>query len=201
MPKKVKDVQSFIGLAGYYRKFIEDFSRIAKPLTKLTKKGEKFEWTETQQNAFDMLKNKLTTASILKYPDFTREFLLTTDASDYAIGAVLSQGEKNKLQRRAKAPLMITDTPTKQFEKCALDIVGPLPVTTMGNKYTLTFQDNLTKFSKGIPVQNQEATTIAKELDEWIPYAMFAYNTTPHTATGSRRSNWYMGTRHHYLRP
>src|SRR5436190_18592636 len=84
--------RAIIGLAGYYRKFIEDFSKIAKPLTKLTKKTEKFEWTSEQQNAFDILKEKLTTAPVLKYPDFTQEFIVTTDASDYAIGAVLSQG-------------------------------------------------------------------------------------------------------------
>jgi len=56
--KKVRDVQSFIGLAGYYRKFIKDFSKIAKPLT-LTKKNTKFEWTTEQQKAFDILKEKL----------------------------------------------------------------------------------------------------------------------------------------------
>ncbi|KMQ93548.1 enzymatic polyprotein endonuclease reverse [Lasius niger] len=145
----------------------------------------------------------------------------------------------------------------KPFEKCALDIVGPLTVTTSGNKYLLTFQDSLTKFSKAIPIANQEANTISKEFvtkiileygipekvltdqgtnfmsdifkntckilkiekiqitayhpesngalershrtlaeylkhyinadqtdwDEWIPFAMFTYNTTPHTAT------------------
>jgi len=436
VPKKVKDVQSFLGLAGYYRKFIEDFSKIAKPLTKLTKKGEKFNWTAEQQIAFQSLKEKLTTAPVLSYPDFTREFLVTTDASDYAIGAVLSQGpvgqdrpiayasrilckaeqnynttekellaivwavkyfrpylygtrfkivtdhrpliwlfnisdpgsrlirwrlkleeydyeivhkagkgntnadalsrnpipddqhinsvgqkkeeeeapkeyseeekrqilyeyhdaptgghqgiartlsrirlkhnwhgitrdieeyvgkceycQKNKLSRKTKMPLIITDTPTRPFEKCALDIVGPLTVTTNGNKYVLTFQNNLTKLSKAIPLANQEAATVAKEFvtkivfehgipekiltdqgtnftsemfkntckllriekiqtsayhpesngalershrtlaeylrhyinndqtdwDEWLPYAMFTYNTTPHSATG-----------------
>ncbi|KAM0727554.1 Retrovirus-related Pol polyprotein from transposon 17.6 [Formica fusca] len=439
-PKKVKDILSFIGLAGYYRKFIEDFSRIAKPLTKLTKKTEKFEWTMEQQNAFEILKEKLMTTPVLKYPDFTQEFIVTTDASDYAIGAVLSQGkvgndrpiayasrvlsraeqnynttekellaivwavkhfrpyvygrfkivtdhkpliwlfnvndpgsrlirwrlkleeydyeiihkagrananadalsrnvkrdihkteeerevlaieeetnsdeekkyteeekkqilyeyhdapteghqgiertikrirlnynwhgltkdiekyiskcefcQKNKLSRENKVPLIITNTPTKPFEKCALDIVGPLTITTNGNKYLLTFQDNLTKFSKAIPIPNQEANTVSKEFvtkivlehgipekiltdqgtnflseifkntckllkinkiqttvyhpesngalershrtlaeylrhyinddqtdwDEWIPFAMFTYNTTPHTATG-----------------
>ena len=438
IPKKVKDIQAFIGLAGYYRKFIGDFSRIAKPLTKLTKKSEKFAWAAEQQNAFEALKEKLMTAPVLKYPDFSEEFNVTTDASDYAVGAVLSQGQvgsdrpvayasrvlsraeqnynttekellaivwavkhfrpyiygtkfkiitdhkpliwlfnvtdpgsrlirwrlkleeydyeiihkagrananadalsrhvtrdavkeereeeilqvkekeetriyteeekrqimyeyhdaptgghqgvertinrirlnhnwpgitkdvekyiskcescqRNKLSRRNKAPLIITDTPTKPFEKCALDIVGPLTETTNGNKYLLTFQDNLTKFSKAIPIANQEANTISKEFvtkivleyglpdkiltdqgtnfmseifkntckllkiekikttayhpesngalershrtlaeylrhyinadqtnwDEWTPYAMFTYNTTPHTATG-----------------
>jgi len=73
-PKKVKDVQSFIGLAGYYRKFIKNFSKIAKPLTMLTKKDNKFIWNMEQQNAFDNLKEKLTTAPVLHYPDFTRQF-------------------------------------------------------------------------------------------------------------------------------
>lgn len=89
IPKKVKDIQAFIGLAEYYRKFIEGFSKIAKPLTKLTKKGENFEWTQEQQNIFETLKEKLTTAPVLKYP----EFIVTTDTSDYAIGAILSQGQ------------------------------------------------------------------------------------------------------------
>jgi len=154
-------------------------------------------------------------------------------------------------------PLIITETSNKPFEKCVLDIVGLLNITTCGNKYLLTFQDDLTKFSKTIPIPNQGATTVAKEFvtkiicehgipetvlkdqgtnflsevfkymckllkiikvqtiayhpesngaleklhrtlaeylryyineeqtdwDEWIPYTMFTYNTTPHTAT------------------
>jgi len=71
--------------------------------------------------------------------------------------------QKNKLSRKIKAPLIITDTPSKSFEKCALNIVGPLTVTTQGNKYLLTFQDSLTKFSKAIPIPNQEANMISKE--------------------------------------
>jgi len=84
IPKRVKDIQAFIGLSGYYRKFIEDFSKIAKPLTKLTKKGEKFEWSTPQQQAFETLKIKLTSAPVLKYPDFNEEFLVTTDASRFS---------------------------------------------------------------------------------------------------------------------
>jgi len=91
-PKKVKDVQSFIELAGYYRKFIKNFSEIAKPLTIFTKKNTKFEWTTEQQKAFNILKEKLTTALVLHHPDFARQFIIATNASDYAIGAVLSQG-------------------------------------------------------------------------------------------------------------
>ncbi|KAL6419609.1 hypothetical protein ACFW04_013697 [Cataglyphis niger] len=64
-----------------------------KPLTKLTKKTEKFEWETEQQNAFEILKEKLMTAPVLRFPDFNQEFTVITDASDYAIGAVLSQGK------------------------------------------------------------------------------------------------------------
>ncbi|KAM0730356.1 Retrovirus-related Pol polyprotein from transposon 412 [Formica fusca] len=181
---------------------------------------------------------------------------LTKDVEKYISKCEFCQ--KNKLSRKNKVPLIITDTPTNPFEKCALDIVGPLTITTNGNKYLLTFQDNLTKFSKAIPIPNQEANTVSKEFvtkivlehgipekiltdqdtnflseifkntckllkinkiqttayypesngalershrtlaeyvrhyinddqtdwDEWIPFAMFTYNTTPHTATG-----------------
>jgi len=71
--------------------------------------------------------------------------------------------QKNKLSRKIKAPLIITDTPSKPFEKCALDIVGPLTIIIQGNKYLLTFQDSLTKFSKATTIPNQEANTISKE--------------------------------------
>jgi len=74
-PKKIKDMQFFLGLAGYYRKFIENFSKIAKLLTKLTKKGEKFSWTAEKQNSFQLLKEKLIRIGI-KLPGFsTRIFI------------------------------------------------------------------------------------------------------------------------------
>ncbi|KAG5314429.1 POL4 protein, partial [Pseudoatta argentina] len=70
--------------------------------------------------------------------------------------------QKNKLSQKTKKSLVLTDTPEEPFEKCALDIVGPLPITIEENKYILTFQDSLTKFSKAILVENQKASTIAK---------------------------------------
>lgn len=91
IPKSVKDVRSFLGLAGYYRRFIEGFATIGRPLFDLTKKGEEFSWSSECQEAFESLKRKLLTAPILVYPDFTKPFILATDASKEAIGAVLSQ--------------------------------------------------------------------------------------------------------------
>jgi hypothetical protein len=91
-PKNEREIKSFLGLTGYYRKFIENFSDIARPLTSLLKKDVKFVWTDKQDYAFKTLKEKLTSDPILQFPDFTKQFTLTTDASNYAIGAILSQG-------------------------------------------------------------------------------------------------------------
>lgn len=90
-PKTVKNIKSFLGLAGYYRKFIEDFSKIAVPLSKLLRKDSKFLWTDLTDKAFQTLKEKLITPPILQYPNFEKPFILTTDSSSFAIGAVLSQ--------------------------------------------------------------------------------------------------------------
>jgi hypothetical protein len=96
VPKNPKDVKSFLGLIGYYRRFIESFSKLTKPLTCLLKKDAAFHWNVEQQTAFNLLKEKLTTAPLLQYPDFSQPFIVTTDASNYAVGAVLSQGPIGK---------------------------------------------------------------------------------------------------------
>ena len=94
--KNEKDIKSFIGLAGYYRKFIENFSSIVSPLTKLLRKDQEFLWTSLQQESFENLKTCLTNAPLLQYPDFKKPFILTTDASGIGIGSILSQGEVGK---------------------------------------------------------------------------------------------------------
>jgi hypothetical protein len=91
IPKTVRDVRAFIGLAGYYRRHVRNFAEIAKPLTNLTKKDVPFEWTEEHQQALDMLKKILSTEPLLIYPDFFQPFIVACDASTKAIGAVLSQ--------------------------------------------------------------------------------------------------------------
>jgi len=90
-PEKVVDVQSFIGFANFYRRFIKGFSKIAKPLTDLTKKGIKLTWTPSYQDAFDKLKEMFTTGPILTHFDDTHPTMLETDTSDFALGAVLSE--------------------------------------------------------------------------------------------------------------
>lgn len=89
--KSVHDVRSFLGTCSYYRRYISKFSDIARPLNKLTEKHAKFEWNEECQTAFETLKEKLTQAPVLAYPNMEKPFILDTDASGYGLGAVLSQ--------------------------------------------------------------------------------------------------------------
>ena len=92
-PQSVKDVRAFLGLAGFYRRFVRDFAAIAQPLTDLTKIADRrwWEWGRTEQRAFDTLKQTLTSAPLLAHPDPLRQWTVQTDASGYALGAVLSQ--------------------------------------------------------------------------------------------------------------
>ena len=90
-PTTVKGVRSFIGMCSYYRRLIPNFSEIAKPIIKLTKKFAKFDWNKCCQTAFDLLKKLLTTAPVLTYPDPNKPYILYTDASDECIGACLTQ--------------------------------------------------------------------------------------------------------------
>lgn len=334
IPKNQKDIKCFLGLMGYYRKFIKNFAHISNPLTKLLKKDIQFSWGYEEQTSFESLINKLLSPNILIYPDFDKEFILTTDASGVGVGAVLSQEidniekpiafasrtlnsaernystiekellaviwgtkqfrqylygksftiitdhkplvylynfnnpssrlmrwrllmeeydykviykkgslncnadslsrmynvsnininnvsesekldilkefhsslaaghksceatykkiinngiswehmhkdvedfvkkcescQKNKLYRKSKLPMVITDTPTKPMEKCSLDIVGPLPKTANGHLYLLTFQDLFTKFSIAIPLRAIDSETIARKFVKYI---------------------------------
>lgn len=446
-PQTTKQLKSFLGLIGYYRRFINNFSRIARPLHELLKKGENFAWGPRHDDAFQTLKEKIINPPILQYPDFSKRFIITTDSSQDGLGAVLSQGEvgkdlpiafasrtlnkaeknystieremlgivwaakyfrpyvfgrkftictdhkplkwiasvtdpssrlmkfrlkleefdyeivyksgknnqvadalsrireiqteesnnnsssgseetnaeqeiseedksrilrefhdsplgghqgitrtydrirkyrmwpgmkrdiqeyirkcescqKNKVtQHRIKMPLEITKTPEQIFERCDIDIVGPLNQTDQGNRYIITFQDALTKFIVAEPIEKQDACTIARVLvekiilkfgipsvllsdqgsnfmsdtlkrvckllkieqihttayhpqsngalershrnlteflrhyinkeqsnwDVWVPYAVFVYNTTPHTATNHTPHELFFG--------
>ncbi|KZS05670.1 Uncharacterized protein APZ42_031079 [Daphnia magna] len=87
IPKNVKELSSFLGLARYYRKFIWPFADKAHPLTALTRKSTEWKWGEEQRDAFECIKNCLITRPVLGYPDFSREFIIYTDASGYGIGA------------------------------------------------------------------------------------------------------------------
>ncbi|GJU32238.1 putative reverse transcriptase domain-containing protein [Tanacetum coccineum] len=93
-PTTPTEVRQFLGLVGYYRRFIKDFSKIAKSLTELTQKNKKYIWGEDQESAFQLLKQKLCEAPILALPEGNDDFVVYCDASHQGLGAVLMQREK-----------------------------------------------------------------------------------------------------------
>ncbi|GJZ49374.1 putative reverse transcriptase domain-containing protein, partial [Tanacetum coccineum] len=98
-PTTPTEVRQFLGLVGYYRRFIEGFSLISKPLTKLTQKNKKYEWGKEEEEAFQTLKQKLCSASVLALPEGTEDFVVYCDASLKGYGAVLMQREKMIAQK------------------------------------------------------------------------------------------------------
>ncbi|KAJ2947350.1 hypothetical protein O0L34_g17078 [Tuta absoluta] len=113
VPKTQKEIKSFLGLVGYYRKFIRDFARLTKPLTACLRKNAHVVHSPEFVQAFEKCKQLLTNDPILQFPDFDRPFILTTDASDVAIGAVLSQGTLGSDKPVAYASRTLSETETR----------------------------------------------------------------------------------------
>ena len=126
-PYTKKQVRSFLGLIGYYRNFIPNFSAVSAPLSDLTKKGQpnKVRWQEEQENAFNALIQELGKSPILCLPNFERQFILRTDASDVGIGAVLLQekGEYKLPVAYASKKLLDRETQYSVIEKECYAIV------------------------------------------------------------------------------
>ena len=96
-PTTVKDIQSFLGFVNFYRRFIQGYSKLTRSLTDLTKKSAKFDWQAECQKGFDMLKKRFTSAPILRHFDHELQCVIECDASDFAIGAMLSQEIEGRL--------------------------------------------------------------------------------------------------------
>jgi hypothetical protein len=88
-PQNISDIRSFLGLAGYYRRFIEGFSKNSKPMTELLAKGKTFQWMPRRETSFQELKKRLTTTPVLTMPDMERPFSIYCDASRQGLGCVL----------------------------------------------------------------------------------------------------------------
>ena len=122
-PMTRKELRSFLGLASYYRRFVPDFGNISKPLNTKTSEKVTFVWTEEMQTSFDTLKQKLITVPVLAYPDYQKAFLVCTDASNKAIGTVLSQlgdnGREHPIHYDSRI-LSDTESTYSAFERDAL---------------------------------------------------------------------------------
>ena len=100
-PKTVKEIQKFLGFCNFYRRFVQNYSNVARPLFELTQKTQPWEWTSRQETAFTTLQRLLTSSPVLLLPDYDKPFTLTTDASDYATGAILEQTDARRLHPMA----------------------------------------------------------------------------------------------------
>ena len=96
VPTKLKHLRQFLGLTSHYRRFIHNYAKLAHPLYALTRKGAQYLWTAECEVAFEALKSKLVTPPILAYPDFSKDFIIETDASKYGLGAILSQRQEDR---------------------------------------------------------------------------------------------------------
>ncbi|XP_073061751.1 uncharacterized protein [Primulina eburnea] len=170
IPMTVAEVRSFLGLAGYYRRFIADISKIALPLTTLTRKTVKFEWTNECQQSFQELKDKLTSAPVLSLPEGVEDFVVFTDASKKGLGAVLMQRGKVKIEHQRPAGLLQSlPIPQWKWEHITMDFVVGLPRTQKGYNSIWVIVDRLTKSSHFLPVKttysmNQYADAYVQEI-------------------------------------
>ena len=165
-PDSIKSVRSFVGLASYYRRFIKDFSTIAAPLTDLTKKNARFNWSEACEHAFQTLKNLLCSAPILSYPEFDKNFILQTDASDVGLGAILSQKDdlgNEKVVAYASRTLTDRERKFSATEKEALAVVfgtKHFRVYLLGRKFELITDHNSLRWLKSMEPKGRIARWI-----------------------------------------
>lgn len=172
-PTSVSDIRSFLGLAGFYRRFVKDFSKIALPITELTKNDSEFVWGEKQQKAFDELKKSLCSAPVLLIPDPKLPYTLNVDACDYAVGGTLQQDQGNGLQPVAFRSRKLTpaernyDVREKEFlaffDACSVwrqYLHNPLPFTF------LTDHDSL-KYHRTMPNLSQRLARWIEKLAEF----------------------------------
>nr|GEV13306.1 putative reverse transcriptase domain-containing protein [Tanacetum cinerariifolium] len=134
-PTTPTEVQQFLGLVGYYRRFIKEFSLIAKPLTKLTQKNKPFVWGNNEEEAFQTLKRKLCSAPILSLPEGSEDFVVYCDASLRGFGAVLMQREKNRLLAARSRQKSYADVRCKPLEfEVDEELVIPLDEVKIDDK-------------------------------------------------------------------
>jgi len=119
-PKTVTEVQNFLGLAGYYRRFIKGFSKIARPMTELTKNDKKFVWTEACEKSFQELKKSLTTTPVLTLLDIHKDFVVFCDASRQGLGCVLMQDGKVVAYASRQLKVNEKNYPTHDLELAAV---------------------------------------------------------------------------------
>ena len=135
VPNNLKELRQFLGLASYYRKFMEGFARIAAPLNQLMRKDTAYYWTDEQQQAFEKLKQRLIEAPILAHPDFDEPFIIMTDASKIGLGAVLSQKNKDNKEVVIRYASRRTNDAEQNYAATNLECLGVVWAVQYFRKY------------------------------------------------------------------
>ena len=153
VPKNPKQFKSYLGISSYYHRHIKNYAHIAKPLTTLLKKDQKFVWTDSANEAFEKLKDKLCNSPILQRPRFDQPFIASTDASSVALGGILSQGKLGEDLPVAYASRTLTPAETR-YTVMELEALGALFCIEQfrpylyGHKFTLVTDHRALLFLK-----------------------------------------------------
>lgn len=171
-PKNQKDVRSFLDFVQYYRRLIKDFSKIASPISNLLKKNVPFEWTDRCQVVLDELRNILTSPPILSYPNFKEPFVLTTDASGYAIGSVLFQGKIGEDLPIANASRSLNKV-ERNYSTCEKELLSIVWSCNhfrpylFGRKFTILSDNRALVYLKNIKTPKSRHTRMRLKLEEY----------------------------------
>jgi hypothetical protein len=138
-PQTVKDVRSFLGFCNFYRAFIKNFSHQTRPLNDLTRKLNKWTWGEKEQSAFDSLKRACASYPVLRTPDWTKPFVLETDASGFALGAMIAQEHKDGIHPIAFFSRSLLDA-ERNYDAHDLELAGVIFGFKNGRSYFLGAQ-------------------------------------------------------------
>ena len=172
-PKTPKQVKRFIGLASYYRQFIDKFADIVQPLNKLTRKNCRFDWTDDCEKSFNKLINQLINAPILAFPDFNRSFYLSTDASNIGLGAVLYQLDDQKREKvifYASRSLKDCERNYSAIEKELLAIVFAVEkfkYYLYGREFTINTDHNPLTYLNNVTLASSRLTRWRLKLSEY----------------------------------
>lgn len=166
-PKNKAQVQSFFGLANFYRQFVKNFAQVAEPLNALLRKGVRFVWTEACEEAFQTMKGQLARSDILAFPDFSKEFVVSTDASAVAMGAVLANADgrpvhfASRIFRKAELNYSTIEKELKAI--CfATEVFRPY---LLGNKFVLKTDHAPLKWLFGMAKPSSRLTKFRLELE------------------------------------
>ena len=150
-PTNVTEVRKFLGFTGYYRYFIQDYSRIARPLLDLTIKTTPWHWENAQQKAFEQLRDQMCNKPVLRQPDFAKKFFVHSDTSAYGVGAILSQEGEPSISNPSKPRLhpvtyyLATFTPTERnYDIYKCELLAILKAITHWRPYLIWTQEPFT---------------------------------------------------------